>query len=131
MNDQVKSGISKSFKDVCVVENKSNGQGLQVIAYGSAGRPIATGDGFKKEGIIWDSFMDNMRDLLSTGGKATGDSYSLGNGQHGATYSENGIKIDLAKGTCDVTTVDGGQNPNKPVQLGVVLKGAPFDAMKP
>lgn len=130
MTDPVKPTISKSFKDVCLVEDKPDGKGIQVTAYGKDGKPFATGDAFRKEGVIWDTFLDNMKDLVSVGGKATGDSHTLGNGKYGATYQDGGIKLNVPDGKCEVTTVDGGQNPNRTVTLGVQLKAPAFDVTR-
>lgn len=127
MADLGTPSASKSFRDVCLVEDAPNGKGVQLTAYGSNGKPFATGDAFRKEGVLWDSFQDNLKDLLSVGGKATGDSHTIGNGKYGATYKEGGVKLDVAAGTCEVTTVDAGQNADKTRQLGVVLRGASFD----
>lgn len=131
MADTNTPSASKSFKDVCLVENNPTGNGIQITAFGSNGKPIATGDAVRKEGVVWDTFLDNMRDLLSTGGKATADSHTLDNGKNAASYKDGGIKLDVAAGSCEVTTVDGGQNADKPKQLGIVLKDVPFTTAAP
>ena len=127
MTDPKTPNVSRSFKDVCVVENAPNGKGIQVTAFGKDGQTLATGKDFVKQGL-WDDFIDNMNDLVSVGGKVVGDSYTVGNGKYGATYKDGGIKLDVAAGSCEVTTVDAGQISNKPVQLGVALKDVPFTA---
>ncbi len=127
MTDPKTPEASKSFKSVCLVENNPKGSGIQVTAFGNDGKPLAHGEGFVKKGKIWDDFIDNMQELVSVGGKVTGDSYALGRGQNSATYKEEGITLNVAKGLCDVTTVDRGGVTEGTMRMGVVLKGASFD----
>jgi len=134
MNDIVKpkSIMAQSFKSMCLVENSPSGKGIDVTAFDASGQAFAKGKDFTSLGPfnngVWGSFLENMSDMVGRGGKAVGDSIVLGAKKFDATQNEGCVKINLAKGQCDVTTVDGGGIPNKTVTLGVTLQGAPFAA---
>lgn len=126
MTEKTKPELKGTFQNTCLVGNKPDGKGIEVIAFGKDGKIIATGDDFKKSGLLYDSFAENMLDLLGSGGKAKGDSYAAGRGQYDATYKEGGLAINVAKGICDVSTVDRGGVPEGTTRLGVTLKDVPF-----
>jgi hypothetical protein len=130
MTDPVKPQVSRTFKSVCLVEDSPDGKGIKVTAYGNNGVALASGKDFVKKGIIWDDFIDNMNDLITVGGKATGDSYALGRKSGDATFREGGIALNVSKGICDVSTVDRGGVPEGTMRMGVVLKNPSFDVTR-
>lgn len=129
MTDPKKPEVSKSFKSVCLVEDDPAGKGIKVTAFGNDGKPLASGKDFVEKGTIMSNFIDNMQELLSVGGRAVGDSTALGR-KEGATYQEGGIALNVAKGICDVSTVDRGGNPEGTMRMGVVLKNPAFEVTR-
>jgi len=117
--------LKSTFKNTCVVGNSPDGKGIQVLAFGKDGNLIATGKDFQKPGIMG-FFVQNMEDLLQSGGRATGDSYATGRGKYDATYKDDGLAINIAKGLCDVSTVDRGNIPEGTTRLGITVKDVPF-----
>ncbi len=121
---------AQSFKSVCVIENSADGKGIRATAYGNDGKVVATGKDFVS-GSIMSNFIDNMQELVSVGGQVIGDSYAQGREKNFATFKEGGITLNVAKGLCDVSTVDHGGVPEGTMRMGVVLKDVPFTAPKP
>ena len=98
----------KEKKDGLSCRATFNEQGQVTASLHRGSKIIATGQDFSSDNPI----MDTIKGVspLGKGWQGTGDSITKDNpGKYDATYGENGFKIDVDKGTCEVKTVDGGQ----------------------